>query len=172
MTDAAIHQDAPVASPFPEIDEALARCRFRGDALIEVLHVAQERYGWLSRDVLRYVAQQLRLPPSRVYGVASFYHFFTLEPRGRHLCTVCTGTSCHIKGGSALLGELERRFGIDRGTTGGDEAVTLETVRCLGLCGMAPLVLFDGAGIGGRSVRDAADEVCRRLALTRDWAQQ
>ena len=163
MTDDAINKDDPAAGPFPEIDEALGRCRFRGDALIEVLHVAQERYGWLSREVLRHVAQRLKLPQSRVYGVASFYHFFTLEPMGRHRCTVCTGTSCHIKGGTAVLRELERCLGILCGTTSGDKAVTLNTVRCLGLCGMAPLVLLDGNRIASGAVRAVADEVCRRL---------
>ncbi|HEX9080095.1 MAG TPA: NAD(P)H-dependent oxidoreductase subunit E [Desulfuromonadaceae bacterium] len=166
MTAAPPHHDDPAAGPFPEVDEALGRCGFCGDALIEVLHVAQERYGWLSRELLRYVASRLELPPSRVYGVASFYHFFTLEPKGRHRCTVCTGTSCHIKGGSALLRELERRFGIPRGTTGSDGAVTLETVRCLGLCGMAPLVLLDGTAIAGGSPGDVADEACRRLGIS------
>lgn len=166
MTNNPIHHDDPASGPFPEIDGALGRCRFRGDALIEVLHVAQERYGWLSRDVLRYVASRLRLPPSLVYGVASFYHFFILEPKGHHRCTVCTGTSCHIKGGSALLRELEHRLGIPRGTTSRDRTVTLDTVRCLGLCGMAPLVLLDGTAITGGPAGDVADEACRRLGAS------
>lgn len=169
MTDCAINHDAPSEYPFPEIHGALLRCRFHGDALIEVLHVAQEQYGWLSKDLLRYVAQQLNLPPSRVYGVASFYHFFTLEPKGHHHCTVCTGTSCHIKGGSALLAELERRFHIPCGATSRDRAVSLNTVRCLGLCGMAPLVLLDGKRIADVSSQNLADEVCRRLGTPDDW---
>ena len=164
MTTAATHQNESPACPYPEVEEAIRSFRCRDDALIEVLHVAQERYGRLTRDLLGYVAERLRLPPSLVYGVASFYHFFTLEPHGRHHCTVCTGTSCHIKGGTALLRELERRLGIPCGTTSDTGDISLGTVRCLRVCGMAPLVVLDGTLLGGMTPATAADEVCQQLA--------
>lgn len=172
MTDTACHHDEMTVSPYPEVDEALRRCRFRDDALIEVLHGAQERYGCLTRPLLGYVAQRLALPLSLVYGVASFYHFFTLEPKGRHHCTVCTGTSCHIKGGTALLAELERRFGISCGTTSTDGAISLSAVRCLGVCGMAPLVELDGAILGGTTPAQTADAVCEQLAQSGTWSKK
>lgn len=113
------------------------------DALIEILHAAQQRYGWLDRPLLARLAEELKLPPSLVYGVASFYHAFRLKPRGQHTCTVCTGTSCHLQGSSRLLSELERHFGIRSGTTAADGVLALEQVRCLGACGMAPLIRIE-----------------------------
>lgn len=126
------------------VEHVIRLHRQRPDSLIEVLHVAQGQYGWLDRELLGLIAARLRLPPSLVYGVASFYHAFRLEPPGRHRCTVCTGTSCHIKGGSGLLRKLEQRFGIACGATTPDGSLTLENVRCLGTCGLAPLVMIDG----------------------------
>lgn len=164
MTTAATHHNESSACPYPEVEEAIQGFRRRDDALIEVLHIAQERYGLLTRDLLGYVANRLKLPPSLVYGVASFYHFFTMEPKGRHHCTVCTGTSCHIKGGTALLHELERRLGIPCGTTSVTGDISLGTVRCLGVCGMAPLVVLDGTLLGGMTPSTTADEVCEHLA--------
>lgn len=133
-------------SPDPGLEELLARWRREPDALIEILHAAQQLYGWLDRPLLGRLAEELRLPPSLVYGVASFYHGFRLKPRGHQTCTVCTGTSCHLQGGSRLLHELEKHFGIQSGTTTADGSLTLERVRCLGACGMAPLVRIEHEG--------------------------
>jgi bidirectional [NiFe] hydrogenase diaphorase subunit len=121
--------------------EALtARWKRKPDALIEILHIAQQRYGWLDRPLLGRIADELKLPPSLVYGVASFYHEFRLKPSGIRTCTICTGTSCHLQGGSRLLHALEKHFSIACGTTTADGELTLEQVRCLGACGMSPLV--------------------------------
>ncbi len=121
--------------------DALHACKRHGpDALIEILHAAQERYGWLEKPLLGQLSEELKLPPSLVYGVASFYHAFRLSPPGRQTCTICTGTSCHLKGGSRLVRELERHFGIRAGSTAADGSLTLGEVRCLGACGLAPLV--------------------------------
>ena len=86
-------------------------------ALIETLHTVQECFGYLDESALRYVAAVLRVPLSRVYGAATFYHFFTLKPKGKHTCVVCTGTACYIKGAQALLGAIEKRFGYDLSRT-------------------------------------------------------
>jgi bidirectional [NiFe] hydrogenase diaphorase subunit len=127
---------------------AIKRHRHRPDSLLEVLHTAQEVFGHLPREVLWYVARQLRLPPSRVYGVATFYHFFSLTPRGAHSCVVCTGTACYIKGAAGLLTAAERDAGLPAGRTSADGAVSLSTARCLGACGVAPAALFDGRVVG------------------------
>src|SRR3954447_4773200 len=102
---------APAAAAHPSGDRrfkllegAMKKQQFRQDALIEVLHAAQELFGYLEPGLLHFIARHLRLPPSRVYGVATFYHFFTLKPQGKHTCVVCTGTACYVKGADSLLG--------------------------------------------------------------------
>ncbi len=127
------------------MDALLALSGRRPDALIEILHALQQQYGWLDRPLLGRLAAELKLPPSLVYGVASFYHAFRLEPRGQTICTICTGTSCHLQGGSRLLQDLEQHLGIRSGTTTAGKRVLLEQVRCLGACGMAPLVRIEQA---------------------------
>lgn len=114
------------------------------DQLIQVLHVAQEVYGYLPGGVLRYVARALRLPESRVYGVATFYHLFSLDPPGDHSCTVCTGTACFVKGADAIVAALCDEWGVEPGQTTPDRSFTLGTTRCLGSCGLAPMLVLDG----------------------------
>lgn len=126
------------------LEVAMKKYQFRQDALIEVLHAAQELFGYLEPDLLRLVARRLKLPPSRVYGVATFYHFFTLRPKGEHTCVVCTGTACYVKGADGLLAALRRQVGITPGETTPDGSVSLMTARCLGACGIAPAAVLDG----------------------------
>jgi bidirectional [NiFe] hydrogenase diaphorase subunit len=133
---------------FKILDATLRKYQFRADALIEVLHKAQELFGYLEDDVLLYVARALLLPPSRVYGVATFYHLFTLKPRGQHTCVVCLGTACFVKGADDILAEAEKNLDIKCGATTPDNRVSLLTARCIGACGIAPAVVFDGAAAG------------------------
>ncbi len=121
----------------------MKRHQYRHDALIEVLHSAQELFGYLELDLLYFIARHLKLPPSRVYGVATFYRFFTLKPQGRHTCVVCTGTACYVKGADALLAAVKQAFDIAPGETTPDNEISLLTARCLGACGMAPAVVLD-----------------------------
>ncbi|WP_169977935.1 bidirectional hydrogenase complex protein HoxE [Tautonia rosea] len=144
---------------FRYLDAAMKRQRYRPDALIEVLHTAQELFGYLEPDLLRYVARGLRLPPSRVYGVATFYHLFTFHPKGEHTCTVCTGTACYVKGADTLLGVVEQLTGTPPGTTTADGRISLETARCLGACGLAPIVVFDGKVVGQITPEEIVDRV-------------
>lgn len=115
----------------------------RADALIEVLHQVQELHGYLPRTALRQVARELRLPLSRVEGVASFYHLFHLEPPTAHRCAVCLGTACYVRGGNELVQELEVRLGVRLDDPGGDGLWTLQHVSCLGACGQAPVLVVD-----------------------------
>jgi bidirectional [NiFe] hydrogenase diaphorase subunit len=117
-------------------------------ALIETLHTVQECFGYLDEAALRFVASTLRVPLSRVFGAATFYHFFTLKPKGKHTCVVCTGTACYIKGAPALLGAIEKRYGIKPGETTEDNELSLLTARCLGSCGLAPAAVCDSAVVG------------------------
>jgi bidirectional [NiFe] hydrogenase diaphorase subunit len=144
------------------LDAAMRRHQHQADALLEILHQAQELFGFLSDDVLLYVGRSLRLPPSRVYGVATFYNYFSLKPKGAHTCTVCMGTACYVKGARDILEALERDQGVQAGGTTADGQVSVAVARCVGACGIAPAVAFDSEVVGKQS----ADSV---LARTRAW---
>jgi bidirectional [NiFe] hydrogenase diaphorase subunit len=132
-----------------KIVEATARRHGREPhALIETLHTVQECFGYLDDAALKFVALTLRLPMSRVYGAATFYHFFTLKPKGKHTCVICTGTACYIKGAPALLNAVEKAYGVKPGETTPDNELSVLTARCLGSCGLAPAVVLDGAVLG------------------------
>jgi bidirectional [NiFe] hydrogenase diaphorase subunit len=134
---------------FKMLDASMKRQRYQPDALIEVLHTAQELFGYIHDDILLYVAHGLRLPPSRVYGVATFYHFFTFAPKGTHTCVVCMGTACYVKGGETLLAAVrEYASGANREADGDGKFVSVDTARCLGACGLAPVAVFDGEVCG------------------------
>ena len=130
---------------FKLLEVAMKRHQFRQDALIEVLHAAQGLFGYLEFNLLHFVAHHLKLPLSRVYGVATFYHFFTLKPKGTHTCVVCTGTACYVKGADQLLRAVGAAAHIVPGDTTSDGELSLLTARCLGACGVAPAVVLDGA---------------------------
>jgi len=109
-------QDHPSGdNRFKMLDASMKRHRFAPEALIEVLHTAQELFGYLTADILYYIAHHLRLPPSRVYGVATFYHFFTFAPKGEHSGVVCTGTACYVKGADRILAVIEGALGTVAG---------------------------------------------------------
>jgi bidirectional [NiFe] hydrogenase diaphorase subunit len=121
---------------------------FARDALIETLHTVQESFGYLDKPGLRFVADSLRVPLSQAYGVATFYHFFTMKPPGEHTCLICLGTACYIKGATTLLGEAEALLGIKAGETTADRRTSLITARCIGSCSLAPAVVMDGETVG------------------------
>jgi len=150
-------------SRFELIDKKLKRVRFSQDQLIEVLHDAQSVFGYLSPDVLVYVARQLQLPPSRVFGVATFYHLFTMEPQGEHSCTVCMGTACYVKGADEIVARVGDEFSIESGDTTDDGELTLTSARCLGSCGLAPVVLVDGEVLSHQSPDSTLEAVRARL---------
>ena len=128
-----------------KIVDATARRHGREpNALIETLHTVQECFGYLDESALRFVASSLGVPLSRVYGVATFYHFFSLKPKGKHTCVVCTGTACYINGASGLLDEISRTLGVEAGATTPDGKVSVLKARCLGACSLAPAVVIDG----------------------------
>jgi bidirectional [NiFe] hydrogenase diaphorase subunit len=143
------------------LDASMKKQQYRPDALIEVLHGAQDLYGYLGPDVLDHVGRSLRVPLSRVYGVATFYNFFTLKPAGAHTCVVCMGTACYVKGARQVLDALEASHGVKAGGTTPDGALSLLTARCLGACGLAPAVVYDGE-VTGRVLPEAGVERTRR----------
>jgi bidirectional [NiFe] hydrogenase diaphorase subunit len=125
------------------VDAAIRRMGQQSRGLIETLHTVQEAFGYLDEDALRYVSMSLRVPLSRAYGVATFYHFFTLKPAGRHTCVICLGTACYIKGGKQLLAAAEHDLHIADGETTPQGEVSLLTAHCIGSCGLAPAVVYD-----------------------------
>ncbi|BAU62661.1 NADH dehydrogenase (ubiquinone) 24 kDa subunit [Stanieria sp. NIES-3757] len=142
------HKKTQVDKRFKTLDITIKRNHYRQDALIEILHKAQESFGYLEPEVLSHVAKQLKLPLSRVYGVATFYQLFSLKPSGVHSCVVCLGTACYVKGSDRVLTAIEKELKIHVGETTPDGNVSLMTARCLGACGIAPAVVFDGAVAG------------------------
>jgi len=144
-----------MAELYDDLQPLLQRHGRRADALIEVLNRAQERHGHLSAALLRHVARRLRLPESRVLGTASFYHLFRFTPPAAHSCLVCTGTACQVQGAPALLAALQRQPLAARG-------IELGTVRCIGTCSGAPLLVVDGQ-VWNRCSATAALAALQRL---------
>ncbi|QIZ71340.1 bidirectional hydrogenase complex protein HoxE [Oxynema aestuarii] len=144
---------------FKVLDITMKRNQHRQDALIEVLHKAQEIFGYLEEDVLLYVARQLKLPLSKVYGVATFYHLFSLKPSGAHTCVVCLGTACYVKGASSLLEALKNQVGIEPGETTDNGQMSVMTARCIGACGLAPAAVYDGKVMGNQTAESVLDNI-------------
>jgi NADH-quinone oxidoreductase subunit E len=122
----------------------LEKHRAEGDGLISVLDEIQGRYGFLPADALKIVAQEMNRPLVEVYGVATFYRAFSLQPRGRHLVSCCLGTACHVRGAPNIAEEMQNQLGVKYGQTTPDNEFTLETVNCLGACALGPVVVVDG----------------------------
>ena len=140
------HKPAPPSDDkrWKIVETRMRRLGDKPDALIEALHAAQEAFGYLDNDALNFVGDTLGVPHSRVFGVATFYSFFTLKPQGEHTCVVCTGTACYINGAKDILSALERELGVKPKQTTEDGRISLLTARCLGACSLAPAVIVDG----------------------------
>lgn len=161
----AADQGHPSGDPrFALIDRTLKRFRFQQDALIEVLHTAQEAFGFLEEDLLIYVASQLKLPLSWVYGVATFYHFFSLKPQGEHNCIVCMGTACYVKRAAEIVAALQAHYGIEPGQTTPDGKLSVTAARCLGSCGLAPVLILDGQVLARETSESAVAAVAALLS--------
>ena len=147
------------------VDATMRRTGQDSHALIETLHAVQEAFGHLDENALRYVALSLRVPFSRVYGVATFYHYFTLRPAGKHACTVCTGTSCHIKGSAALLATAKKVLGVQSDHANPETGISLLSERCIGPCALGPAVVYDGEV----KAAESATALTQRL---KEWISQ
>ncbi len=126
-----------------EIDSVIQRYKGKPGALIPVLEECQNACGYLPMEVQERISKGLNIPGSNIYGVVTFYSFFTMVPKGRHTIKVCLGTACYVKGGKANLESIQDEFEVEvRGTTG-DLRFSLDSVRCIGACGMAPAMVVD-----------------------------
>ena len=130
------------------IEPVLVKYGNQRGALIPILQQTQGLYGFLPRPALELISRRLRLPMSKIYGVATFYSQFYLERRGRHVLKVCDGTACHVKGTPALLHAVHEKYGVEPGQTTKDYELTLEVVYCLGSCALAPVAVMDAQVMG------------------------
>ncbi|EYE88687.1 NADH dehydrogenase [Fervidicella metallireducens AeB] len=123
-------------------------------ALINILHEAQDIFGYLSKDVQLFIARKCGIPAAKVFGVVTFYSYFTMEPRGKHVVNICMGTACFVKGADKILAEFKRLLDIKEGNMSEDGMFTIDTLRCVGACGLAPVVIVDGKVYGRVKVED------------------
>ena len=143
------------AAKFAELDEFIAGLNIdldderRRGRLIQVLHRAQAIFGYLPREVQQHVAEQLRIPESAVSGVVSFYNFFSTTPKGKYVINVCLGTACYVKGSEGVLRELERVLGVKADTDPTPDGLfSITALRCVGCCGLAPVMVVNGKVYG------------------------
>lgn len=133
---------------FKELDEFIKSQEGVSGSLISVLHKAQELFGYLPKEVQLHVSRKLQIPAAKVNGVVTFYSYFTEKPKGEHVINVCMGTACFVRGSEELLKNLERRLGIKSGETTSDGKYTIDALRCVGACGLAPVMIVDGKVFG------------------------
>lgn len=139
---------------FRELEDFINNLSDKNGALIEVLHKAQGIFGYLPKEVQLFVAQKLDVPASKVFGVVSFYSYFTTEPRGEYVINVCMGTACFVRGSGNVLAEFEKQLAINNGETTADGKFTIGSLRCVGACGLAPVVMVNDKVYGNVSVQD------------------
>ncbi|MFP4380426.1 MAG: NADH-quinone oxidoreductase subunit NuoE [Candidatus Sumerlaeia bacterium] len=129
---------------FEKVCQIIDKFERNPDKLIPILQAVQEEYRYLPERVLSFIAVSLELPPARVYGVATFYAHFALEPKGKYVIKLCDGTACHVRGSNGILEALQKRLDLtDENKTTADMLFTVETVSCLGACGLAPVMLIN-----------------------------
>lgn len=125
------------------IGQIIEEYRDREGSLIQILHLAQGIYGYLPVELQKFIARRLDMPLSKVYGVISFYSFFTTQPRGENTIRVCLGTACYVRGGKKIIDKFRELLGIEVGETTKDRKFTLEVMRCVGACGLAPAITIN-----------------------------
>jgi len=145
------------------LDRSIQKSGGRPDSLIQVLHVAQSSYGYLPREVIKHITKSMHLPPSRVFGVVTFYHFFSLKPKGEHTCLICTGTACYVKGAIKILQRIEDHFKVKPGEVTSDNKIGIQTARCLGACGLAPAMVVDDEVVPKVHADDAIGMIEERI---------
>lgn len=125
------------------LDDVMADYEYKESSLIQILHIAQNLYGYLSLEVQEHIAKKMELPLSKISGVISFYALFTTEPKGKYVIKVCLGTACYVRGGKRIIDRLESLLGISINETSEDGKYSLEITRCIGACGLAPAMAIN-----------------------------
>lgn len=127
-----------------ELNEIIEKYRIEPEGIILLLEEAQDLLGYLPITIQRQISNKTNIPLSRIYGIVTFYSFFTMTPRGKHTVQICLGASCYVRGGKKIAKIIEGEFGVESGETTADRLFTYETVRCLGACGLAPAMVVNG----------------------------
>lgn len=130
--------------------------------LIEILRIAQEIFGYLPIEVQEFIAEKMKVPASKIYGVVTFYNFFSMKPRGKYTLNVCTGTACFVKGAPRLIQMLSEELGVGMGETTQDGRFTLSAVRCVGACSLAPVFVIGEDTFGRIDAKDKIKEILSR----------
>ena len=145
-----------------QLKECMEQCKNKEHPeshLIAILHKAQELYGYLDKEVMDEISQEMNIPTAHIWGVATFYHYFNLTPRGAHTISVCLGTACYVKGAAQVLETIRNELKIDFGETSEDKLFTLLEARCLGACGLAPVIMIDEKIYGALTPKKVVDIV-------------
>ncbi len=154
---------------YQQLDEVIKKYKGQVGALIPVLHEAQEIFGYLPENVQMYIAEALEVPVSEIYGVVSFYSLFTTEPRGKYVINICLGTACYVKGSGRIMEKAKEELGIEVGGTTKDGLFTLKGCRCLGACGLAPVLTVNDK-VHGRLTEDDIPELIRYYKMKAEQA--
>lgn len=149
---------------YAELDAYVDGLPDKKGALISTLHKAQDIFGYLPREVQNHVAHKLELPSSKVYGVVTFYSFFNTKPKGKFQVNVCMGTACFVRGAQEILDEFTKELGIEVGETSFDNMFSIDALRCVGACGLAPVVSVNGKIYGRVTVQDVGNIVEEHMA--------
>ncbi|MGL4642143.1 MAG: NAD(P)H-dependent oxidoreductase subunit E [Cetobacterium sp.] len=139
---------------YEELKKYIDEIKEKNGALISVLHKGQEIFGYLPQEVQEFIAKELNLPIAKVYGVVSFYHFFSMVPKGKYPISVCMGTACYVRGAEKVLNSIKNYLGVDVGETTEDGLFSIDALRCVGACGLAPVVLIGKDVYGKEDVKD------------------
>ncbi|HOV69148.1 MAG TPA: NADH-quinone oxidoreductase subunit NuoE [Clostridia bacterium] len=139
---------------FAKLADVIEHYKNKKGPLMPIMQAAQDIFGYISFDVQNFIAEKLGIPMTEVYGVATFYSQFSLEPKGKHVIGVCMGTACYVKGAQAVLDKLKEELGVEVGKTTNDGQFTLEATRCLGCCGLAPVLMIGDDVYGSLTAND------------------
>ena len=139
---------------YGELEKFIDELPEKKGALISVLHKAQHIFGYLPKEVQQFIGKKLDIPTAQVYGVVSFYSFFTMEPKGKHPVSICLGTACYVRGADKILDAFKRELKIDVGQTTADGKFSLDALRCVGACGLAPVLTVNDDVYGRLTVDD------------------
>ncbi|GAA0178523.1 NAD(P)H-dependent oxidoreductase subunit E [Clostridium sediminicola] len=137
-----------------KLEEHIDNLKEKEGCLINVLHEAQDLFGYLPHELQLFISRKLDITAAKVYGVATFYSFFTMEPQGKHVISVCMGTACFVKGADKILNEFKTQLNLKDSSTTEDGLFTIDSLRCVGACGLAPVVIVDGKVYGRVKVED------------------
>lgn len=158
MSESCCHNKV-VEDLYRQLETFINELKDKRGALIAVLHEAQHLFGYLPVEVQQFISKKMGLPLSEVYGVVSFYSFFTMVPKGEHTISICLGTACYVRGADQILEAFKQELGIDIGQTTADGKFSLDALRCVGACGLAPVAVIDGKVYGRIESKDQVKEI-------------